>query len=120
MLVWLGFLQRYRLIASFVEDLGVSHRSGAVATVKEDYPYRIVEIMYKRSWVDEADLESLEEVTLHEVLHVELFGPVERYAKGRGLVLDTEFANLQESAVDLMALWMTRMRADLGDKAWEV
>lgn len=119
MLLWLGVLQRYRLTVSFTDDLGIPNRPGAVAKVGDGYPYRNVDIVYKRSFIDGADLETVEEVTLHEILHVELFGPLERFLEERGVTL-SGFLAPEEVGVDLMTLWLTRMRHSLGDRAWEI
>lgn len=122
MLVWMGFLQRYRLVTVFVDDLGINSRPSAIAAVESDYPYCDVTVKLKREFVDIADKEVIEETMLHEILHVELFGAVDRWVDNeaeRGSK-NLEYLNCQEEAVDRMTLWLTRQRHELGSKAWEV
>jgi hypothetical protein len=123
-LMWFGLLQQYRVTIAFVDDLSEDkraiHRPGGVASIDEDYPYRNIDIMFKRSWVDQADSEGIGEIAVHEILHVLLFSPVARYLKARGVSRDQAFADLEESLVELPAMWIWRMRMDAGDKAWDL
>lgn len=120
MLLWFGFLHQYRLTVSFTDTLEeITKRPNAVATVRDNYPYRNIEMMFKRSFVDKADDDQIQEIVLHEIMHVFLFGPIDRYLEKRGLSRDQEYADIEESIVELPTMWLTRLQQEIGPKAWE-
>lgn len=120
LLLWFGFLQQYRLTISFTDDLELPNRPDAVASIADQYPYRAVELLLKRSWVDKADEENIQEIMIHEILHILLFSPVDRYLQKRGLKPDQEYVDLQEVLVELPVMWIMRFYGDLGKKTWEL
>lgn len=119
MLLWLGVLQQYRITTVFTDSLDIPNRPGTVAMVKDDYPYCTIEILYKRSHVDGADLEQICELTLHEILHVLLFSPLERCLDGLK-VPRTQTLDLEEESVDKVTLWLAKLQFARGDNAWEL
>ena len=114
---WLGVLQQYKLTMEFHDDLGEGHRRGAVATVEEQYPYRLIEIACRRDWVDRSTLVQIEETMLHEVLHVLLFCDLERYVVSQGLERGGAYTDIEEHAVDLATHYISRLRPARGFKA---
>lgn len=114
LLDWLGVSQQWRIIVAFVDSLpkSGSHRSGAVATVTEDYPYRTLTIVWLREAVDVLEEDVLQEVTLHEILHILLFGAAYRFTDPltRTQKLTAEWMDIEEAAVDLATHFLTRLQ----------
>lgn len=119
MLLWFGFLHQYRLTVAFTDDLELPNRPNAAARVRESYPYRSVDIMFNRSFVDKAEDDQIQELVMHEIMHIFLFGPIDRYLDKRGLTPDAEWADIQESIVELPTMWITRLQQEIGPKAWD-
>ncbi len=114
LLDWLGVAQQWRLIITFVDSLPESggHRSGAVAAITEDYPYRTINIVWLREAVDVLEEDVLQEVTLHELLHILLFGAAYRFTGTFTATkkLTDEWMDIEEAAVDLATHFLTRLR----------
>ncbi|KKN60413.1 hypothetical protein LCGC14_0532470 [marine sediment metagenome] len=111
LLKFFGVSTQYRVVVSFTNRIGEYH-SGAVAQVVANFPYRNIAIEYLRSFVDGADAESLEEVTIHELLHALVFTPY------RGMLgldkVPLQVSHTEESIVDMLTVWLMRLRPKKG------
>lgn len=118
-LSWLGVRHQWRIRLEFVDEFTVSrgHRSGAVTSIEEDYPYRTLTITWLRTAIDEYDAESIEALMLHELLHILLFGAAYRFTnESMTKERADEWMNLEETAVDLAAHFIARGRPEDGWK----
>lgn len=119
-LSWLGVTHQWRIRLEFVDEFSSSrgNRSGAVASIDEDYPYRTLTLTWLRTAVDGYDEETIEELTLHELLHTLLFGAAYRFATiyAQEHHRTEEWMNIEEAAVDLAAHFLTRGRPEGGWK----
>jgi len=119
-LSWLGVAQQWRIRLEFVDEFPAArgHRSGAVASIDEDYPYRTLNLTWVRTAVDGYDLDMIEELTLHELLHILLFGNAYRFATvyAQEHNRTNEWMDIEESAVDLAAHFLARLKPEGGWK----
>jgi len=119
-LSWLGVAQQWRIRLEFVDEFPEArgHRSGAVASIDEDYPYRTLTLTWVRTAVDGYDLEMIEELTLHELLHILLFGDAYRFSTiyAQEHHRTNEWMDIEESAVDLAAHFLARLKPEDGWK----
>ncbi|HEC64704.1 MAG TPA: hypothetical protein ENI23_05390 [bacterium] len=115
LLKWFGIYQSYVVKIDFLDDLDSNHVGyESVARIEEHYPYRLITIKFQRKYIDDSPPHQIEGTIIHEILHPLIFGPVERYLTGRGMTVGAEFEDLQESLVDLIRIWLTRLRPEEG------
>jgi hypothetical protein len=123
----LGIAQQYVLSVGFVDKLGAAKEytpggsDREVAGVCDDnYPYRKIDITLLRWCVDSYEDGELVNLVLHEVFHPIIFGDMRRVASDQGLLRTKRgkqvWANMEENAVDLLALWVGRFWNEIREK----
>ena len=115
-LKWFGIYQSYKIKIVFVDEFDGGSSEAVVARVEEDHPYRFITIMLKRSFIDNnasSPLE-IEGAIIHEILHPLISGPMDRYLESRMIGWGKEYNDLQESLVDLIRIWIVRLRPEEG------
>lgn len=111
--------QQWKVLLALIDAFEPEYRPGAVASVYEDYPYREMTVTWVRSAIDQLDVDTIEEVTLHELLHPILFGPAHRFVESyippskRKIAMWTD---AEEAGVDLAAHLLMRLRPKGGWK----
>ena len=129
---WLGIHQRYRVSWCWVSKMesgpwmkGQVAENKAAATGFGNYPYREIHLCLVRWPFDTHDDDDIEHMLLHELLHADVLWPMRRIMNGltadsKGKVIPkrqadrTEYATLEESAVDLLTHWLMRLKPEGG------
>lgn len=114
---------QYRLHVSFADKLDhPPNRQGALAAVSLEHPYRNIYVELDKEWVDRANGDEIQDTMIHEILHVLLFSPMERFLDKRlpklGKREQEEYSDLQEELIELTTLWLCRFRDKFGQKVW--
>ncbi len=113
-LKWFGLYQSYVIKFNFVDEFDGSRGGEVVARVEEDYPYRLITIQFQRKYIDNNSPFTIEGALIHEILHPLISGPMDRYLEGRMIGWGKEYNDLQESLVDLIRIWLVRLRPEKG------
>jgi len=114
---WLGFLQQYALRVSFVDqfDDPSTDSDQPDCRVTHGYPYAWANLTCRRDVVDQADAETLEQLAVHEALHVLLFAPLDAFLRKCRTKKELETYNeQQERIVDLVSHYLERRRPKYG------
>lgn len=129
---WLGIHQRYRVDWCWNDRLEggpwtkcEAEELPILATAFGRYPYRQLHICLATQPFDDMDDDELEHALIHELLHADVFWPLRRILNGitedskgnvpQALQADrTEYGTLEESAVDLIAHWLMRLKPEKG------
>lgn len=122
LLLHLGVAAQYNIRVSFHDRVQPNSALPDVgdrfvtARCAEEYPYRVIDIELNRGYVDSGSPFDLTKTIVHEILHVVPFADLSRYGSqllGKDTSADTWWMCLEERAVDLLALWITRFWIDL-------
>jgi len=119
----LGVAQQWAIRLSFhdklrphnvaIQDMGSRIVS---ARCSSEYPYRVITIEMTREYVDYATDYDLVKTLVHEVLHVVPMAPLSRYGEtllGKETAKDAWWLCLEEEAVEILSLWISRLWLDL-------
>lgn len=114
---WLGIWQTHTFTIDFANKLdSAEYNKGrdVAANVTGVYPYKRIAMTFSRDYVDHASREQIEEIAIHECLHVVLFGGVRSRMTAKKIVADTAYMQHEEAAVDLVTVWLQRKRPPKG------
>lgn len=121
--LWLGVQQTYHVTVSFVNEIeranktdGVGSEERAAAAIVSGWPYRDLNMEFNRELFDDATDKELETLVLHELLHPLLFDVIKQVIDKRGMADEVlrRYNAAEESAVDLMAHYLMRLRPARG------
>ncbi|GAF69203.1 unnamed protein product [marine sediment metagenome] len=122
LLLHMGVAAQYSIRVSFHDKVAPNNALPdggdrfVTARCTDEYPYRVVSIEMNRGYVDSGSPFDLTKTIVHEILHVVPFADLSRYGSqllGKDTSVDTWWMCLEEQAVDLLALWITRFWIDL-------